>query len=117
MICTVAMLPSSIPSLLTPPTFIHYTSFPSSPTCLSPQCFDSLEELSLVRYNAAVVQDRIVLRFIECTSTCHLTWYRPVKSIETMTSDLRHDPKEADAKSACSSGPEQASERRGNEGT
>jgi hypothetical protein len=87
--------------------FDNFNSFPS------PSFFSShhsirdrivcSEELALVRYNTAVLQDGITLWLIECARASE---HRPVKRIETMAPDPGHDPKEANAQSTRAERPE-----------
>jgi hypothetical protein len=74
-----------------------------------------LEELPLVaRLNAAVLENRLNTLMVIMRD---VAWNRTIKSVETVTLDLRHYPEEADAKGASTKSPEKTSKRRCHEGT
>jgi hypothetical protein len=67
---------------------------------------ESSEELSFVRLDSAVFQNRLVLLLIERTRTGSNSWLGSIKSIESVTLDFRHNEEVGNAKTACSKGPQ-----------
>jgi hypothetical protein len=91
---------------------IHY-SFQLSSSIHFAFFFAHLEKLPLLAsLDAAVFENRLNTLMIIMRDVAR---NRSIECIKTVALDLRHDPKEADAKSASGESPQKASKRRGYE--